>query len=163
MREVFGQPTQLFGRNALLVVARCGAVITIAINVVEHHIMYLADIKGIIHRSDKVDVFALSIKVVDGFVVIVVVADGMEYLQVLHQGVDGVQVFGYGKKIGIPIQVPCHVTQRNGIHFLSWVGSAIIIEVGCEGTELAQVVGAVGKVHVAQHQDLVCILSRHLR
>ena len=84
--------------------------------------MYLTYIKGIIHWSYIVDVFALGVKVVDGFVVIVVIAYGMEYLQVLHLLVDGIQILGYCKIVGIPIEVPCHVTQCYGIHLLARMG-----------------------------------------
>ena len=159
VRQVFRQPVQLLGGEALDIVAGSAPVVAAAINVVHDDVMDLADVERIVGRADLIHIFDRRIVVRPGLEVVVMVAHGVEDLQILDLAVDGVQVLGEIVAVRIPVEVPGHVPEGERIHLLALVAGHVVRKVGGELGELSQVARSVGEVHVAQHEDLVGVLS----
>ena len=62
----------------------------------------------------------------------------------------------------VPIQIPCHVTECDGIHLLVLVRIPVIVPVIGESRELGQVFRPVGKMHVTEEEQLVFVLIIYL-
>ena len=73
MRQVFRQPVQLLGGEALDIVAGFGSVVAAAIDVVHDDVMDLADVERIVGRADLIHIFDRRIVVRPGLEVVVMV------------------------------------------------------------------------------------------
>ena len=91
------------------------------------------------------------------------VAHGVEYLQIFDLLVDGTQVLGKIIVVRVPVEVPRHVAEGYSIHPGSLMAGHVGVQVGGEFGELTAVVRAVGEMHIAEHEDLVCVLPGYFR
>ena len=160
--QILRQPAQLFGRHTLLVVARGSAVVVAAIDVIQHHVVHLSDVERIICRSDIIHETASRLLIAHSLVVVVMISDSMENLKSLHLIVDGIQVLRQRITVRIPVQVPGHVAQRNGIHLFVLMQGTVAVQILGKVHKLSQVARAVGQMHITQHKHLIIILSFHL-
>ena len=163
VRQILGEPVQLFVGEFLDVVARVGSVVCAAIDIVHDDVVHLTDVERVEGRADAVHVLDGRVVVGRGHEVVVVVAHGVVDLQVLDLAVDRLPVLGQRIVVFVPVEVPRHVAQREGVHLLAAVLGHVGVQIGGELGELGGVVGAVGQVHVAQQEELVAILSVDLR
>ena len=81
--------------------------------------MDLSDIERVVAGGEGCTVLQCCVKVVEGLVVVVVVAHGVEYLYILYLLVDGLDIVGDFVFVVVPVEVPCHVAECDGIHLLS--------------------------------------------
>ena len=86
------------------------------------------------------------------------ISDSMENLKSLHLIVDGIQVLRQRITVRIPVQVPGHVAQRNGIHLFVLMQGTVAVQILGKVHKLSQVARAVGQMHIAQHKHLIAIL-----
>ena len=87
------------------------------------------------------------------------VSHGVENLKTLYVLVDLLQVLLETEMIVVPVNVPCHVSQRHCVHLLTRVSVHVFGQIAGEHPELRQITGAVGKMHVSEEEHLVLVLT----
>ena len=122
IREVLLEPVQLFLDDMRVVGAHVAGLAVVifggrgirAFNIVQDHIVDVADIEGVIGWSDNFLVLDHRVVVSEFVHAVVVVADGL----VNREALDGL---GIGKVVlvavvvGLPVEVPCHVAEGEAV------------------------------------------------
>ena len=128
-----------------------------ALHVIQHNVVNLAYVEGIIRGPYHFLVLFNRIEIPGLVHAVVMVADSL----INGKAGDGLrigQVFPVSVIIGFPVQVPGHVAQGHSINLTCSLGD-VTVDIGHKIPELLAVVGAVGQVDIAQHEHGVVFLA----
>ena len=163
MGELLLEPSQLPAVEAAVVVARTDRTLRAArvevLGVVEHDVVYPADVHGVVNRAHVLAVGAFGAEIGGYIGVVVVVAHHRPHLEV--EVLDALLAFGQRPLVVVPVAVPREVAQVEAV-YLSGCGGVVgrcqlLDEAVGELNVIFRGV-AVGQVHVRGHEHGVGVV-----